>query len=286
MPGSWDHLPKRFEPFHVDHLLVWAEVFKREAVELQGYGETVVTVVGIPQYDIFANKEFFLTREEFFSQFGLNPSCKIIAFFSGAVYAPDDGDIVGIIMRFIKEEVLEVPTELFLRAYPGADAREHRKFDTFQNEKRVYIDWIEPQKLFAHAGNRWYPTINSAVHLMNVMHHADVIVNTFSSVSVEASAFEKPIININFDGYQTRPFSQSIKRFKNLSHYKHILATDGVVMVNDEHELLRTLNLFLENPDANKKNVTILRDKMCWKIDGNASGRIAEKIMQALSKTT
>src|SRR3989344_1436623 len=31
MPGSWDHLPKRYEPFHVDPLLVWADPFKQEA---------------------------------------------------------------------------------------------------------------------------------------------------------------------------------------------------------------------------------------------------------------
>ncbi|HEY4517679.1 MAG TPA: CDP-glycerol glycerophosphotransferase family protein [Candidatus Paceibacterota bacterium] len=283
MPGSWDHLPKRFEPFHVDELLVWAEPFKKEAVELQGYVEGDVSIVGIPQYDLFARTEYLLSREEFFKMFELDPARKIIALFSSGFYMPDDGDIADIIMSEMKEGKSLSEAQLFIRPYP-AMPDEHKKFDVFADKPRVYLDWVAPQKVFPHKGNRWYPSTDGLIHLMNLMYHADVIISTYSSVNVEASAFLKPIININFDGYQIRPFSQSIKRFKHLSHYKHVLETGGVRNVNSKEELLESIREFLKNPNANRERVLTLQKKLCSTLDGKASERVVAHIFKTLGE--
>jgi len=281
VPGSWDHLPKRFEPLHVDRLVVWAEPFKKEAMELHNYDAKDISISGIPQYDLFANHEYILPREKFLRPFGLDSNQKLISFFSGSSYTPDDGDIVSMLVEFMKTKQFAADVQLFIRPYP-AIPKDHEKFDIFNNESSIYIDWIEPQKIFPHKGNRWYPTINALTHLMNIMYHSDVIINTYSSVSVEASVFAKPIININFDGYQKRPFSQSIQRFKHLSHYKHVLETGGVCLVHSKDELLKSINEFLKNPKANKENTLTLQEKMCWRVDGKASERIADQVLQAL----
>ena len=283
IPGSWDHLPKRYEPFHVDELLVWAEPFKREAIELQDYAEREVAIVGIPQYDLFAKKEFLLTREAFFKEFGLDPARKVVALFSCGSYMPDDGDVADILLKEMQGGGEFSGAQLFIRPYP-AIPEEHAKFDRFEKQPDVYIDWVEPQRIFPHRGNRWYPSINGLVHLMNLLYYADVIISTYSSVNVEASAFLKPIININFDGYQKRPFSQSIKRFKHLSHYKHVLETGGVRNVNSKEELLAAIGEFLKHPDANRENVLALQKKLCSKLDGRASERIVGHILRAINE--
>ena len=282
MPGSWDHLPKRYEPFHVDHLLVWADIFKREAIELQDYRDTEVTVVGIPQYDIFADKSLLLPREQFLTLFGLDPSRKVIALFSAGFYMPDDGDVAHIIVEEMQPSGRFADAQLFIRPYP-AMPDEHKKFDVFADKPRVYLDWVAPQKVFPHKGNRWYPSMDGLIHLMNLMYHADVIISTYSSVNVEASAFLKPIININFDGYHVRPFSQSIKRFKHLSHYTHVLETGGVFNVGSKEELLTAISEFLKNPDANRENALALQKKLCSKLDGKASERVANHIVNLMN---
>ena len=283
MPGSWDHLPKRYEPFHTDQLLVWAEPFKKEALELQEYKEGAVSVVGVPQYDVFAQQEYILSRDTFFEMFKLDPTRKIIALFSCGFYMPDDGDIAHMLVEEIKKDGKFSGVQLFIRPYP-AMPDEHKKFDAFANNENVYLDWVLPQHVFPHKGNRWYPDVNGLIHHANLLRHADVIISTYSSVNVEASAFEKPIVNINFDGYQKRPFSQSIKRFKHLSHYRHVLETGGVRNVNSKEELLNTVDEFLKNPHANHVNVMKLKEKMCWKLDGKSSERIAQSILQAVSE--
>lgn len=281
MPASWDHLPKRFEPLHVDKLLVWNEALKKEAIELQNYKEENIHVVGVPQYDIFAQKEFLWSRQEFMKKFDFDPDKKTIFFSSSSVYAPDDGDIAEILIEAMKENKFSYPVQIFIRPYPGI-AIDHEKFDRFEGQKSVYLDWIEQKKIFGHSGFAWYPKFDSMVHFVNLLCHCDIIISTYSSISVEASAFLKPIININFDGSKERSFNQSVKRFKHLSHFKHVLETNGVRQIEDKNDLLKTIDDFFKNPDLNKENVIKLRDKMCWKIDGQSSQRIADRLLEYL----
>lgn len=279
MTASWDHFPKRFEARRPDVLLIWNEVLKKEAMKLQNYEEKNIFIVGVPQYDLFAQKEYLLPREEFFKNINLDFNKKLISFFSSSKRAPDDGDIVDMILKWIKEKKFSFDAQMYIRPYPGV-ITDHEKFDKFEDDKLVYIDWIEKKRLFGDGAHAWYPTLDGIIFFMNVLYHSDVIVSTYSSVSVEASAFLKPAININFDGYKQRPFEQSIKRSKYKSHFMHVFETSGVQQVENQQELFDSIEKFLKNPDANKENLIKLRDKMCWKIDGKASQRIVNKILE------
>lgn len=281
MPASWDHLPKKYEPLKVDKLMVWNEVLKKEATELQNYNDENIFITGVPQYDIFARPEFLKSRDEFFNKFNLDKNKKLIFLAGGSIYAPDDGDVADMIVNFIKDDKLASECQFFIRPYPGVKY-DYEKFKKFDSENFVYIDRIETEKLYGNAAHAWYPSVDSFIYFVNILYHSDIIISTYSSVSVEASAFLKPIININFDGYKNRPFNQSVKRFKHLSHYKHVLETEGVRQTENRDDLLEALDEFLKNPDANKENVIKLRNKMCWKIDSRASERIANHLLKCL----
>lgn len=279
MTASWDHFPKRFEARKPDVLLVWNEVLKKEAMELQNYEEKNIFVTGVPQYDLFAQKEYLMSREEFFKKINLDPKKKLISFFSSSKRAPDDGDIVDMILKWLKEKKFSYDAQMYIKPYPGV-ITDHEKFDKFESDKFVYIDWIEKKRLFGDSAHAWYPSLEGVLFFMNILYYSDVIISTYSSVSVEASAFLKPAININFDGYKQRPFEQSIKRSKYKSHFMHVFETNGVRQIENQQELLDSIEEFFKNSDANKKNLMKLRDKMCWKVDGKASERITNKILE------
>lgn len=281
MTASWDHFPKRFEARKPDRLLVWNETLKKEAIELQNYQSDKISIVGVPQYDLFVQKERLLSRQEFFRQLNLDPSKKLISFFSSSKRAPDDGDIVEMILKWNQEKKLVAPVDLYIRPYPGV-VSDHEKFDRFQNESGVYIDWIERQRLFGDSAHAWYPTLEGMIFFMNVLYHSDIVISTYSSVSVEASAFLKPAININFDGYKSRPFPQSIKRSKYKSHFNHVMTTGGIKQTETSDDLLKFINEFLRHPDANKESLIELRDKMCWRIDGQAAERISGHLLNSV----
>lgn len=285
MCGSWDHFAKKYEPLKVDRLLVWNEVLKKEAIELHDYNKENIFVVGVPQYDLFARKNLLMERKEFFKKFNLNAGKKLIFFASEAKHSPDDGDIVEMILNFIKEKKLSTGAQIFLRPYPGVKF-DRQKFNRFDGADNIHINWIETDKSFGMASHPWMPSLDRMVDFMNIIYHSDIIINTYSSISVEASAFLKPIININFDGYKKRSSNKSVKRFGLLSHYKHVSETGGVKTVESENDLLAALNEFLSDPNSNLENTVRLRDKMCFKIDGKSSERIVNHILDFLPAKT
>jgi len=282
MPGSWDHFVKRYEPVKLDTLLVWNEPVKKEAVVLQGYKEENVYVTGSAYYDLFVRREIYWPREAFCEKFGLDPRKKIIFFISRGRYTPNDGEIVDIMLKAIKNRRLVAAAQIFVRPYPGINT-EHPKFDQFENEPLVYTDWIEPIKIFGHSGFAWYPTLSDVIHFVNCLYHADIVINTFSSVSIEASVFLKPIINIFFDGYEVLPFERSVRRGGDFPHFRHVDETGGIFTVSNTDELINTINACFKDPDINRKKVEALRERMTFRADGKANERIAGHIINALS---
>lgn len=272
MPGSWDHLPKRFRPLHPDHLLASTYTQKNEAVVYQSYAESQVFVVGVPYYDGFVLKHLLKTRKEFCQETGLDPKKKIVFFSSESVYSPDDDDIADLLYRWVCENKIEREAQLVIRPYPGVTT-EHDKFDFLQDKEGVYIDWIE-NKLKRTNNDAWYPSIEDISHFMNILSHSDVVINTYSSIAIEAAYFNKQAIWINFDGYKNRPWDMSVKRFSKKLHLKNILETDAVRLVESQDELLIAINEILTQEVIDPK-VEILRHKMCGPIDGRTGERIA-----------
>lgn len=275
MPGSWDHLPKRYRPLHPDILLVNTSTQKIEAVTYQSYSEHSVKIVGVPYYDAFVHTEYIKTREIFCKEIGLDPDKKIIFFSSEGIYTPDDKDIAEILHAGVRNNMYGTPTQLFVRPYPAQDS-EHAKFDFLNDEKDVYVDWID-NHLKRGGGDEWYPLFDDVIHFMNIMYHCDVIINTYSSISIEAAYFNRQPIGINFDGYKTRPWDMSVKRFANTVHLKNIIDTGAVRLVESENELHDTITQLLSQPVVSPM-LEVLRHKMCGPLDGRTGERIVDQL--------
>ena len=64
----------------------------------------------------------------------------------------------------------------------------------------------------------------------------DVTINTASTMSLDASAMDKPIINIAFDWEEQSQY-QSVARYYEFLHYKPILESKGTSLVSSSEEL-------------------------------------------------
>jgi hypothetical protein len=278
MVGSWDHFPKRYEPIRVDALLAWNEPTRQEAITLQGYSYEDIILTGVPYYDIFTNSSLLTSREDFLAEQGLVPERKLIFFASGTVYAPDDEEVVARLIKGIRDDEYLSPVQMHIRPYPGVD-EDFERFKRFGDESHVVIDKVIAKKGFA---DPWIPEIEDIKYFANLLYHSDIVINTVSSTAIEASAFLKPIINIGFDGRHLRPYGESLRRFKQMTHYRHVYETQGTILVEHEKDLIPTVNRFLKDPAYNRENIIRLRDKMCWRIDGNSSARVVSAVLSSL----
>lgn len=282
MVGSWDHPHKRYQALKTDKVFVWSEVLKEEMVTMQSYKGEDVLVVGAPHYDMFCQKNLIASRDELFAELGLDPQKKLISFYSGTGRSPDDGDLVDMMVKWNAEGKLSEPVQFYVRTYPGDRIGDHAKFDQFESFENVYIDWLEGSYDFGeHTGNI-FPDETFMKRLISVYFHSEMVVSAYSSVSVEASIFSKPSLNIQFDGYKDRKFSESLKRFIYQSHCYKLFETNGIIRVNSPEEFLSEINNVLTTPGYNVENIKKMRDKICGELDGGVSKRMVEHILRML----
>lgn len=282
MVGSWDHPHKRYQSLQTDKVFVWSNSLKEEMIHLQSYAPENVLVVGAPHFDLFKDPSFIEDKEVFFTRMGLSPDVKLFTLFSGTGRAPDEGDIVDMLLKWGKDDSLSEPIQVHIRAYPG-DREDHKKFDQFEGMPGVYTDWVVNGKEFGPEPINYFPDEEYMRNVVSLFYYSAAVVSVYSSASVEASIFMKPSINIGFDGYQERPFEESVKRFVYQSHFDKLFKTGAVLDTHSPQELHEAIRTILSNPGVNSEGVKKLQDTVCGVLDGRASERIVTHIVEKVS---
>src|SRR3989344_209517 len=118
-------------------------------------------------------------------------------------------------------------------------------------------------------------------HLADTIFYAAVIITTTSSISIDAALFDKPTINIAFDGWEKRPFWKSVRRkfSKYHAHYQYIVKSGGVSIAWTFDELVAAINRYLEHPELDREGRARIVSEQCYKHDGQSGKRIAGSLL-------
>lgn len=275
MAMNWDHLNKYYIPVHSDFLLVQNEQMRREAINWHAYYSEQIALVGFPQFDMYAHPEkYLIAKDQFKKDFGLEGVDKIILFISGAAYSLDEPDVIREISKWIGEGKFGPKTKLFVRPYAIARdiEREHEKYKSLENDPNIVFNWQKRSD-----------SLESKKNFMSMLAYSDVIISIFSTTAIESAIFDKPTITVGFDGYKKRPYHQSIVRLEDMSHFRNVLETGSVKVVRSFLDLEKSLVFYLENPAIDMTARKVLVNKMCYKVDGGASKRIADFILSKIN---
>lgn len=162
---------------------------------------------------------------------------------------------------------------LMIRPYVIAreKAREEEKYKEFKHDSNVVFNMYRRDE--NEITRQYY---------LAMLYYADVVIPIFSTVAIEAAIFDKPTVSIGFDGHAKRPYYQSITRLEGLTHFKHVLETGSVKITRTFDELERLIRDYLSTPGQDEKERRLLAEKMCFKLDGNSSNRVAEFVLYQL----
>lgn len=279
MPKTWDNTSKMLFRTKTDKMIVCGRFSKDEAMRFQNYKPEDITMCGIPQFDFYKNPEYLLTKKEFCNQFGINENKKVIVFCSEGKTTKHDGEIAEMIAGFINEKKLVKDAALFVRPhfmYPD----DEKKFEKILGRENAVLDKDYEHSLVFR--DRWDYSAAQIKKFTNIICHADIIITSYSSISLDAAAFDKPIINIAFDGYKKVPFKESMVHWYNMEYYKHVVESGGVWMVDNEQELLNAINGYLLNSALLEDGRKKLREYFMYKTDGQSGRRIAETVLNYL----
>jgi CDP-glycerol glycerophosphotransferase (TagB/SpsB family) len=121
-------------------------------------------------------------------------------------------------------------------------------------------------------------------HLADSLYHTEMTISTASTMTIDAAAFDKPSINIAFDGWEEKPFHESVRRFyaPSHAHYQPIVKSAGVRIAYSFDELIKYIHMYLEDPSIDKEGRARIVREQCYKLDGKSGERIANFILESL----
>ena len=279
MVRSWDNCySKGILRVLPDKMIVNNETIEKEIVEIHNMPEENVFIGGLPQFDAFI-KEARTSREEFFKKINTDSSKKLVVFApAGSILSKVDWQICQIFKDAIDEGKLK-DVQFLVRNHPGHPA----DFSKFNGNDNFILE--NPGKVFNKNNPKETELTNRDLgHLADTVYHADLVIWVATTLGIDALVFDKPQIVVNFDGYENKPYIESVKRYHKEGHMKKMLDLGGMTMVSNKEDLILWISKYLNDPKINSEKRKAVTKQQLWKLDGKSGERIANYILNEIEK--
>jgi hypothetical protein len=279
MAKSWDNFCKNIFRVKADKLIVWSEFMKEQAIKYQNYKSEDIYVSGIPQFDHYVNKKIIQSRPEFFLKIGADINKKLILFGSEGNYFPACPEVIEILSSFISQKLVKNNCQILIRPHI-AHKNDIARFQSLIKNPNIILD-NSAQSSLAFKDPTDYSE-EQMIYFANLLYHCDILISSASTLTLDGVAFNKPIINIGFDGLQKKSYSRSIIKQYDTAFYRGVVDTKAAWLVRGPEEFLDAINNYLIDPSIRNEERKKLRQKFCYKIDGESGKRVANYILKNL----
>ncbi len=281
MVRSWDNLNHHglltVVPNHFVFQNKWLKYASRyfQAVEIE---KIETTIIGLPHYDRYKNPGAVLKdRTSFFESVGLDPDKRLI-FLGGSEYYYSEDSLVRWLNEMIESKQLKQPAQVMFRMHPSSIF----KVEDFrlENLPHIVLDTATTQK----DGS---PIFTDTEKFVNLLYYSDVTINIGSTLSIDASAFDRPAIAIDFDDpAKNLSYWESVKRFNDyFDHQVRLLQTGGVSTPGSLGQLIQSINNYFENPLRDNEGRKKVLEEFAAPFDGKAGERLASTFDSTLNQT-
>jgi hypothetical protein len=276
MPKSWDNLSKSLSRVKTDYIAVWSPFMKQQATRYQGYKDDEIFITGVPQFDIYHQSKYLISREDFCRPLGLDPSKKIILYGSagGGRFINIDVDYPEMIYKWIESGELR-DAQILIRPHLGY-IDDLEKFAPLEKYRGVVVDKTDQRTIVL--GDCWDSSFEHLVHLYNTLHHCDVCINIASTLTLDAVACNRQVINIKFDKYRRTNASNSVQRLYKTDYIGELMDSNNTWLAKSSKEFLFDLISILEHGAF--KDTDRLVKKFLYKNDGQSADRVVNSLLK------
>ena len=283
---SWDSSSSYGLPgAEIDWITCWSEKQKQELVGGADWDPRRVNIGGMPPYDGYVRKTWLMPREEYFHLHGLDPTRKLLSYASSFVSWSPNWQNVEALVQFVINESLAAPAQLLIRLHPihmsGHYVSEAERIRQLAHSA-PHIHVVEPVPL----GALGHYSGEDMAEKTSMMAYSDIFLTVFSTMCVEASFQERPIISVCIDspdgwpGKYWVPMTQ-IGIWPTHSRFRDSGA--GQVVYN-QAELQLAINRYLLDPHADLEAQRRFLTQEVTYLDGSAGKRTGEFFLSLVEK--
>lgn len=275
MVRSWDNLNNHGVLPVVPDIFFFQNSFLTEmASSIQGLVLTKISskLVGLPHYDTYYEAaKLTLCREDFIGKSGLDPSKKLIVFGGSDFYYSED-IIPKLLNNAVEQGLFADSVQIVFRPHPS-------RLFPLEAYRLDELEHVTLNDAFSGLIN-----FTDTDFFLNLLYHADVIVNTASTLSIDAAVLDKPAVCINFDDSNRKlTHYESVHRlYDHFDHYERLVATGGVRTPDTKEKLIADINEYLTDPSLDREGRKKIVDTFVAPFDGRSGERLALELLKEL----
>ncbi|MEL7160071.1 MAG: hypothetical protein AAFN92_04880, partial [Bacteroidota bacterium] len=274
---SWDNITAKGQfPALADRYVVWGDCMAEELKAYYRVTENKLVRVGVPHFDLHvrarANPDPQPARD-----LGLDPSRPYLFFaMSAPRYCPREIDIVEWLTARVGEGTLTNGLQLLVRPHPQNMTGDMA--DTSWLPRLKALEKIPGVHLF-------YPDLHKDSRLLYSMARTElstfsqllagaaVVLNSGSTVSIDALMAGRPVILTSFDAEEELTYWRSARRLIDYTHLKQFVACGGVRVTRSFADLEQAVITYLQAPETDRTAREATTERYCYRRDGRATER-------------
>jgi len=278
MVRSWDNITVNKGNVRIfpDKFIVHTKFLKEDLIKYADACAEMIEVVGMSHFDYYTNGAR-QPREEFMKTLGADPHKRYIYFMPiGLSDGEQDRKIIEYLADIISRHHELMDYQLLVTSHPNTDKA--------LEITRPNVVMIPPRGIVSFTNSRLVDReiTTEAMELMaDLIYHCALVVNYQGTSTIDAAAFDRPIINIAFDD-KPRPYLNSVRRFYDFTHYLPIIRSGGIKIAHDLSELETMIVEYVKNPSLDQKGRARIVEEQCYRLDGRASKRTVQALLSTL----
>lgn len=252
---SWDNLTSKGRiaaPF--DHYFVWSDLMRSELRRFYPeVDESRIHLVGTPQFDPYEDESLLWSREEFFARIGADPGRPLICYSGGdAGNVPADQFNVNALCELIQDGKVNGNPQVFVRPSPVDDGKRYEPYlEKFPDVFYGRPEWVHD--LTGVAG-KVMPSASDMQFLVNLVRHSSINVNFGSTMTLDYSIHDIPIINIAFDTEDPPVYGMNMWDYlQKFEHYQPVIQFGTAKFALSKQDLADHINSYLADPTQDAK---------------------------------
>lgn len=287
---SWDLLTTKGDVFErPDIMLVWNDENVRETIHLFGYAPEAVRALGVPHFDLYFKPETFVNRDDWLAQHGLVPDRKVLLVTPGAMHIHQNlPDVIDALVDGMNQSRFSSPVQVLIRPHPSVyltNTPGHGKEADLVHYESLH-PLIKGYRPVRSKADLYDNSDISEMHVLaNSLYHADVMVDFYGTVSVEAAFVDTPVVYADVKSsfkadsgdYTILPTAVD---YQNYAHLKNVLRIGGARTARNREELYRLINQYLEDNTLDRDGRRHVARAFCAELDGCSAERMAMAIYQ------
>ncbi len=265
--GSWDR-PTTKGPIcpGCDNYIVNSQVMKEELINHHQIQADQIEIVGWPQMDIYHDKSLLFPKENYLESLAIEKNKTILLYAGNAArLGAHEPSVVEHIAKNISQGNYG-DAHLLIRPHPQDVDWQNRYQGVDKNSPYANFVTVMPSEM------------SNIKTMVNTLSHADIVMATQGSISLDAAALDKKIINIAFDGSLTRSYTESVKRWYEMDHYLPVVESGGVSIVDNFLSLDEAIKTLI-NKDPQKAGRARLREIELEPFCGDSSARQVQAML-------